>query len=115
MELEKFSMNKRRFFSLTTLWYAAFAAALSFVIPIIFIELNITDIQRMGIILFGINVLYALLSGLIVGVKTQPLVYLIFFPILFLIGVHFFFASFAYYFAVVYAIFAFLACGMVRR
>ncbi|MFT8727161.1 MAG: hypothetical protein ABF756_04080 [Liquorilactobacillus ghanensis] len=108
-------MNKSSFFSLTTLWYAAFAAALSFVVPIIFIELDITDIQRMGIILFGINVLYALASGLLVGFKSQPLVYLIFFPLLFLIGVHFFFASFAYYFAVVYAIFAFLACGMVRR
>lgn len=108
-------MNRSKLFSVTTLWYLTLAVALSFVIPIIFIEINASDIQRLGLILFGINVIYSLVVGVIVGLKQQPLVNLLFFPIVYLIGVYFFFDSYAYYFAGAYIIFAFLAYGTVRK
>ena len=108
-------MNQGKLLSLVTLWYLAFAAAISLVVPIIFIEMDASDVQKVGLILFGIDVLYSLIVGVLIGLTKQPLVYLFFFPIIYLLGVHLFFDNYAYYFGAAYTIFTFLACGAARK
>ena len=38
-------MTSKKIFSLTTLWYLAFATAIAIVVPIIFNVINLTDVQ----------------------------------------------------------------------
>ncbi|KRL01273.1 hypothetical protein FC81_GL001414 [Liquorilactobacillus capillatus DSM 19910] len=108
-------MAIKRIFSITTIWYLTVAFAISLVVPIIFTELNFSDIQKIGFALFGVNVIYAILSGLTVGFKKEPAVYLLFFPIIYLLGVKLFFESYAYYFALVYLAITYLAYGITRE
>ncbi|GAJ25471.1 hypothetical protein JCM15457_337 [Liquorilactobacillus sucicola DSM 21376 = JCM 15457] len=108
-------MAIKRIFSITALWYLAIAFAISLVVPIIFAELDFSDVQKIGFVLFGINVVYAILSGLIVGIKKEPAIYLLFFPIIYLLGVKLFFESYAYYFSLVYVVITYLAYGITRE
>ncbi|MCP9312128.1 hypothetical protein KBX31_02285 [Liquorilactobacillus satsumensis] len=108
-------MNTKHLFSLTTIWYLAFAAAISLVVPIIFEELNLSDVSRIGFALFGINIVYAIITGIVVGARKQPAVYLLFFPLIYLGGVRLFFESYAYYFALVYIVVALLAYGATKK
>ncbi|AUJ29892.1 MAG: hypothetical protein ABF991_01130 [Liquorilactobacillus hordei] len=107
-------MTSKKIFSLTTLWYLAFATAIAIVVPIIFNVINLTDVQKYTFAFFGINVIFTILSGLIVGIKKQPIIYLLFFPAIYLIGVNLFFESFAYYIAIVYLLIGFLTYGAVK-
>ncbi|MDN7144640.1 hypothetical protein QS460_01730 [Liquorilactobacillus mali] len=107
-------MTSKNIFSLTTLWYLAFATAIAIVVPIIFSFINLTDVQQYTFAFFGINVVFTIISGLIVGIRKQPFIYLFFFPILYLIGVRLFFESFAYYIAIVYLLIGFLTYGAVK-
>ncbi|KRM96387.1 hypothetical protein FC19_GL000675 [Liquorilactobacillus aquaticus DSM 21051] len=108
-------MAIKKIFSITTLWYLTVAFAISLVIPIILSELNLSDIQKIGIALFGINIVYAVLSGLIVGLKKEPAVYLLFFPIVYLLGVKLFFESYAYYLSLIYIVVTYLAYGITKE
>ncbi|KRL04295.1 hypothetical protein [Liquorilactobacillus oeni] len=107
-------MNIKRLFSITALWYLAFAFAISLVVPIVFEEFNLSDVSRIGFALFGINVIYTVFTGILIGVKKQPAVYLLFFPLIYLMGVKLFFESYAYYFSLFYIIVAFLAYGAAK-
>ena len=83
------------------IWYLAIATAFAFVVPILFTYLNTTDVHRIGIILFGIYVVYAVVVGLYAGKSNEHFWVLLFFPILYLIGYRFFFDGYARYFTVV--------------
>ncbi|MDN2452327.1 hypothetical protein [Lactobacillus sp. UCMA15818] len=107
-------MTLKKIFSVTTLWYLAFAAAVAIVVPIIFSFMDLTDVQKYTFAFFGINVVFTILSGLVVGIKKQSLIYLLFFPLLYLVGVKLFFESFAYYIALIYLLIGFLTYGAVK-
>ena len=64
------------------IWYLAIATAFAFVVPILFTYLNTTDVHRIGIILFGIYVVYAVVVGLYAGKSNEHFWVLLFFPIL---------------------------------
>lgn len=53
------------------IWYLAIATAFAFVVPILFTYLNTTDVHRIGIILFGIYVVYAVVVGLYAGKSNE--------------------------------------------
>ena len=63
------------------IWYLAIATAFAFVVPILFTYLNTTDVHRIGIILFGIYVVYAVVVGLYAGKSNEHFWVLLFFPI----------------------------------
>lgn len=105
----------KKILSITTLWYLTVAFAISLVIPIILAVLNLSDVQKIGFALFGVNVIYAVLSGLIVGSKKEPAVYLLFFPIIYLLGVKLFFENYAYYFSLIYVVITYLAYGITKE
>lgn len=107
-------MSSKKIISLATVWYLAFATAVAIVVPIVFSFMDLTDVQKYTFALFGINVIFAIISGLIVGIKKQPIIYLFFFPILYLIGVKMFFENFAYYVAIIYLLISFLSYGIVK-
>ncbi|MFJ6975544.1 MAG: hypothetical protein ACIRZ1_07375 [Ligilactobacillus ruminis] len=91
-------------------WYLAIATAFAFVVPILFT----TDVHRIGIILFGIYVVYAVVVGLYAGKSNEHFWVLLFFPILYLIGYRFFFDGYARYFTVVYLGLSFAAYGITK-
>lgn len=83
----------RKIFSLQTLFYFAFALLIGAVAPIVASSLNLTDIQNIQYFLFGLNVIYALLVGFIAGRRHHGWINLLFFPIVFIIGVTFFYSD----------------------
>ena len=95
-------------------WYLAIATAFAFVVPSLFTYLNTTDVHRIGIILFGIYVVYAVVVGLYAGKSNEHFWVLLFFPILYLIGYRFFFDGYARYFTVVYLGLSFAAYGITK-
>ena len=84
------------------IWYLAIATAFAF------------DVHRIGIILFGIYAVYAVVVGLYAGKSNEHFWVLLFFPILYLIGYRFFFDGYARYFTVVYLGLSFAAYGITK-
>ncbi len=95
-------------------WYLAFALAFSFMIPIIFTFFNVDEVTKTGVILFGINVIYAIASGIYAGKRADHFWLILFFPVIYLIGCDFFFDSHTIYCAAFYFLLAAFAYGTVR-
>ncbi|MEE0261098.1 hypothetical protein ACRXID_01705 [Ligilactobacillus animalis] len=108
MQLSKVSPQK-------IISYWAFATLFSFVIPIIFTVLNVDEITKTGVILFGINVVYAIAIGFYAGKHADKFWLVLFFPVIYLIGCDFFFDSHAIYCTVVYLMLTCFAYGAVRK
>ena len=107
-------MQIKQLFSLKTLWYLAFAAFFAYVLPITAVSLHLSDLAKVGYILFGADALYAIFSGLFIGKSNHSWLFLLFFPILYLFGVHFFFDFYSNFFVLVYLLFSFLAYGTAK-
>lgn len=104
----------KQLFSLQAIWYLAFAAFFSYVVPIIFAVAGTNDVLRIEFILFLIDVAYAVLVGIIIGKKDQTIIFTIFFPLLFQISYSSFFggfSSYVRYFGPVYLLMTLLAYG----
>lgn len=95
-------------------WYLAFATTFAFVIPIFFSISGVNEITKTGWIVFIINTIYAVLTGLYAGIHADRFWLLLFFPVVYAIGCDFFFDSHAIYCAVVYLMLAGFAYGTVR-
>lgn len=104
----------RQIFSLRTLWYLAFAATFSFLIPIIYESMNATDVTEIEFILFGFNALFAVLVGLAAGKLNHSIIFVLFFPVMFALTYSLFFDSYVHYFTYVYLILTLLAYGVTK-
>ncbi|SEM65685.1 hypothetical protein SAMN05216431_10648 [Ligilactobacillus sp. WC1T17] len=95
-------------------WYVAVSLALAFVVPILFVYADVTDINKIAFILYGIYVVYAVFSGLYAGKKNDRFWVLLFFPIVYFIGYRFFFDSYAQYFTLAYLGISYAAYGITK-
>lgn len=107
-------MNVKGLFTMKTLWCVAFGAVFSFIIPIIGTTLDLNDIMKLGFILLGTNVVYAIILGLYAGAKGSSWLVLLIFPLLYLIGYRYFFDSYALYFTLVYLCLTYLSYGITK-
>lgn len=107
-------MQIKQLFSLKTVWYLAFALFFSMVLPIIAVTLDCDEVTKIGWLLFGINSVYAVLSGLIAGKAEHTVFFLIFFPVIYMLSFRLFFESYAVYFVIPYIIFSLLAYGVTK-
>jgi hypothetical protein len=107
-------MLKKELLSLKTIWYLAFAALFAFVVPIIFVTLQIDDTIKIGCILFGINVFYSVIVGLYAGKQQHMWIFLLLFPIVYFIAYRYFFDGYARYFALVYLCLTYLSYGITK-
>ncbi len=107
-------MEKRSFSIQRTIWYVAISTALAFVVPILFTYFNTTDAHRIGFILFGIYVVYAVGVGLYAGRVSERFWVLLVFPVIYFIGYRFFFDGYARYFALVYLALSAVSYGITR-
>ncbi|KRN88761.1 hypothetical protein [Ligilactobacillus ceti] len=100
---------------LRTLWYIAFAATFSFILPIVCTMIGLDEIKTMAIVLVSANAIYAVVSGLVAGKLDHSGLYLLIFPILYALGAHFFFEKYALFLVVAYLIFTYLAYGIAKK
>ena len=107
-------MLKKELLSLKTLWYLVIAALFAFVIPIIFVTLQIDDTIKIGCILFGINVVYSVILGLYAGKQKHFWVFLLIFPLVYFIAYRYFFDGYARYFTLVYLCLTYLSYGVTK-
>ncbi len=107
-------MKVKELFTTKALWCLAFGAVFAFIIPIIGSTMELNDIMKIGVILLGTNVAYAIVIGLYAGAKQMTWLILLIFPVLYLIGYRYFFDGFALYFTLVYLCLTYLSYGITK-
>lgn len=96
------------------LGYLVLAAIFSFIIPIIFQLFNASDVVKIGFIIFGFDIIFAVLTGLYAGSKKDSWIFLLFFPLMFLISAKSFFISPLKYISIIYLAASLLAYGIKK-
>lgn len=107
-------MKSKGLFSIKAVWCLAFGAVFAFIVPIIGVTLALNDIMKVGLILLGANVIYAIVLGLYIGAKQMSWLILLIFPVLYFIGYRYFFDSYALYFTAVYLCLTYLSYGITK-
>lgn len=107
-------MKVRDLFTIKAAWCLAFGAVFAFIVPIISVTLGLNDIMKVGFVLLGANVVYAIVLGLYLGAKKMSWLILLFFPVLYFIGYKYFFDGYAVYFTAVYLCLTYLAYGITK-
>ena len=111
------NLELKQLLSLRTIWYLAFGAFFAYVVPILFSLSDVNEVIRIEFILFIINVIYAVVTGVIAGKARHSIIFTLIFPALYQVSYTSFFVSFsAYvkYFGIVYLVMTLLAYGANR-